>query len=321
MMSAPPLAERHAFGDVAIDVEEPRCGHDRPATRVRASSLRPRSDGIPIRASGRRHDLVAARGVLPGLASSARPDPDEGAAVRICHGAGRLLGQAGSVACAPSESPLGQLQLAATADGVVRLGFEGHGDFDVLRERSAGGLAARSHALNCEAPSRSRGASSPATSPASSRPSTGLSSPRRSPRDSRRCAGSPTGEDGPTSTSPPPLRRMSSDGTSAPTRSRSSPDVTASPAASSPPQLRRRPRAPAVARHPRTTSRSPHPLSGGINERMCSADDRPPRARGLPRRDPRRGSGSARAAARADATFEACPCPGERGTAGLASGL
>jgi len=52
------------------------------------------------------------------------------------------------VATAVADSPLGPLLLAATRQGITRLAFEGHGDFDALRTHAAsrrGSQAARRH--------------------------------------------------------------------------------------------------------------------------------------------------------------------------------
>jgi Fe2+ or Zn2+ uptake regulation protein len=61
--------------------------------------------------------------------------------------AGDTLGAPG-VATAVAAGPLGPLMLAATPQGLTRLAFEGHGDFDALRAHAAsrrGSQAARRH--------------------------------------------------------------------------------------------------------------------------------------------------------------------------------
>lgn len=69
----------------------------------------------------------------------------------------RAISQSGSpadtlgapgVATAVAEGPLGPLMLAATAQGITRVAFESHGDFDALRAHAAsrrGSQAARRH--------------------------------------------------------------------------------------------------------------------------------------------------------------------------------
>jgi methylated-DNA-[protein]-cysteine S-methyltransferase len=55
---------------------------------------------------------------------------------------------AAGVAAATLDGPLGTLLLAATPDGLIRVAFEGHGDFDALRARATsrrGSQAARRH--------------------------------------------------------------------------------------------------------------------------------------------------------------------------------
>ena len=55
---------------------------------------------------------------------------------------------AAGVATATLDGPLGTLLLAATGDGLTRVAFEGHGDFDALRARATsrrGSQAARRH--------------------------------------------------------------------------------------------------------------------------------------------------------------------------------
>jgi methylated-DNA-[protein]-cysteine S-methyltransferase len=55
----------------------------------------------------------------------------------------------GAVACVRRETPLGDIMLAASAAGVVRLAFEDHADFPALSARARsrrGGRAARDHA-------------------------------------------------------------------------------------------------------------------------------------------------------------------------------
>jgi methylated-DNA-[protein]-cysteine S-methyltransferase len=61
--------------------------------------------------------------------------------------AGDTLGAPG-VATAVADGPLGPLMLAATAQGLTRVAFEGHGDYDALRAHAAsrrGSQAARRH--------------------------------------------------------------------------------------------------------------------------------------------------------------------------------
>jgi methylated-DNA-[protein]-cysteine S-methyltransferase len=61
--------------------------------------------------------------------------------------AGDTLGAPG-VATAVAVGPLGPLMLAATSQGMIRVAFEGHGDFDALRAHAAsrrGSQAARRH--------------------------------------------------------------------------------------------------------------------------------------------------------------------------------
>jgi methylated-DNA-[protein]-cysteine S-methyltransferase len=58
------------------------------------------------------------------------------------------------VATATLDGPLGALLLAATPQGLIRVAFEGHGDFDALRARAAsrrGSQAARRHLTDAAA--------------------------------------------------------------------------------------------------------------------------------------------------------------------------
>jgi len=76
------------------------------------------------------------RGLASGARSMREPEPVAG-----------LLDRPG-VAYAAADGPLGELQLAASADGLVRLAFEEHGDFADLGSRASsrrGSEAARAH--------------------------------------------------------------------------------------------------------------------------------------------------------------------------------
>ena len=77
------------------------------------------------------------------------------------------------VATANLDGPLGALLLAATPQGLIRVAFEGHGDFDALRARATsrrGSQAARRH---LDEPPPNSATTSPATPTGCSGPSTG----------------------------------------------------------------------------------------------------------------------------------------------------
>jgi O-6-methylguanine DNA methyltransferase len=69
--------------------------------------------------------------------------------VRRIHAAGRTgVVLAEGIACSETDSPLGDLTLAATADGMVRVAYEDHADVGALRERMRsrrGARGAREH--------------------------------------------------------------------------------------------------------------------------------------------------------------------------------
>ncbi len=76
------------------------------------------------------------RGLAAGARSMREPEPVPG-----------MLDRSGVAYCA-TDGPLGELQLAASADGLVRLAFEEHGDFAEMSARASsrrGGEAARAH--------------------------------------------------------------------------------------------------------------------------------------------------------------------------------
>ena len=136
------------------------------------------------------------------------------------------------VATATLDGPLGPLLLAATPQGLTRVAFEDHGDFEALRAHAnsrRGSQAARRHLADAAAKLRDYFAGNTdrvqwvidwafLESPA----------PPRCDKPNQ----SPTPATAPTSTSPPPARLETSAGSWAPTPSPSSHPAIASPAAS-----------------------------------------------------------------------------------------